>query len=289
MGQLDGKVAIVTGAARGQGRAEARLFAAEGAKVVVTDVLTKEGSQVAAEIGANAVFVEHDVSFEKAWIAVVDRALSSFGRVDILVNNAAIAPPGKLETTEPALFDEIYRVNQFGVFRDARRQQAHERPGGRCDRQHLVGGWPAGVSESLCLRRDQVGGARHDPLRRSGAGALQDSGQCNLSRFDRYADSGGHRAADARCHVAVDPDAADGAAPRNRRGGAVPGFAGVESWHRRRVYDRRRHVDLARRALSISNSETLGVNASPGRLVATVVTPSGSVLPQGSSNSGRRH
>jgi 3alpha(or 20beta)-hydroxysteroid dehydrogenase len=116
MGQLDGKVAIVTGAARGQGEAEASLFAAEGAKVVVTDVLTKEGSQVAGEIGANAVFVEHDVSSEKAWGAVVDRALSSFGRVDILVNNAEIAPPGKLETTEPALFDEIYRVNQLGVF-----------------------------------------------------------------------------------------------------------------------------------------------------------------------------
>jgi 3alpha(or 20beta)-hydroxysteroid dehydrogenase len=116
MGQLDGRVAIVTGAARGQGEAEVRLFAAEGAKVVVTDVLTKEGSQVAAEIGANAVFAEHDVSSEKAWSAVVDRALNSFGRVDILVNNAAIAPPGKLETTEPALFDEIYRVNQLGVF-----------------------------------------------------------------------------------------------------------------------------------------------------------------------------
>jgi len=116
VGALDGLTAIVTGAARGQGEAEARLFAQEGAKVVLTDVLEAEGEAVAADIGAAAMFVAHDVSSEAGWAHVVARALAAFGRIDILINNAAISRPLKLEATEPAVYDAIYRVNQFGVY-----------------------------------------------------------------------------------------------------------------------------------------------------------------------------
>src|SRR4051794_26092145 len=89
-GRLDGKVAIITGAARGQGEAEARLFVAEGAAVVLTDVLADEVQAVAESLGDAAVASTHDVSDAAAWAAVVALAGDRFGGVDILVNNAAI-------------------------------------------------------------------------------------------------------------------------------------------------------------------------------------------------------
>jgi 3alpha(or 20beta)-hydroxysteroid dehydrogenase len=116
MGRLDGLVAIVTGAARGQGEAEARLFAAEGARVVLTDVRAELGEAVAKSIGPSARFMTHDVASPEGWDAVIAGTLEAFGRLDILVNNAAIVRPLRLEATEPALFDELYRVNQFGVY-----------------------------------------------------------------------------------------------------------------------------------------------------------------------------
>lgn len=116
MGSLDGLVAIVTGAARGQGEAEARLLVANGAKVVLTDVLADQGKAVAADIGADALFITHDVSSAEGWQEVVAETKRSFGRVDVLVNNAAISRPLKLIDTEPELFDEVYRVNQLGVY-----------------------------------------------------------------------------------------------------------------------------------------------------------------------------
>ena len=116
MTTLAGKVAIVTGAARGQGEAEARLFAAHGARVVLTDILSDQGAVVAADIGSAARFIAHDVSSAEGWQQVVDVAQELFGGVDILVNDAAISRPLKLEATEPDVFDQIYRVNQFGVY-----------------------------------------------------------------------------------------------------------------------------------------------------------------------------
>jgi len=116
MPSLDGQVAIITGAARGQGEAEARLFAAEGAKVVITDLREDRGRGVAAEIGDAARFIRHDVSREADWKHVVDETLATFGRIDILINNAAISGSTKLEATEPEDYDRVYRVNQFGVY-----------------------------------------------------------------------------------------------------------------------------------------------------------------------------
>jgi 3alpha(or 20beta)-hydroxysteroid dehydrogenase len=113
---LKGKVAIVTGAARGQGAAEARILAEHGAMVVLTDVLAEPGAATAKQIGSQARFVHHDVASPAGWEAVVAAAVEAFGSVDILVNNAAIAPQLRLEATEPDVFDRVYRVNQFGVY-----------------------------------------------------------------------------------------------------------------------------------------------------------------------------
>jgi 3alpha(or 20beta)-hydroxysteroid dehydrogenase len=112
---LSGKVAIVTGAASGQGAAEARLLAAAGAKVVLTDISDK-GRAVAAELGDNGHFVDQDVSQEADWVRVIDQALARFGRLDVLVNNAGIYKPATLPDTDVALWDRHYRVNQLGVF-----------------------------------------------------------------------------------------------------------------------------------------------------------------------------
>jgi 3alpha(or 20beta)-hydroxysteroid dehydrogenase len=115
MKALEGKVAIVTGAARGQGAAEARLFVAEGAKVVLTDV-NSDGAALAKELGGQAHFMLHDVADPEGWKAVVDDVLGRFSRLDILVNNAGVYRPATLRDTDQALWDLHYRVNQLGVF-----------------------------------------------------------------------------------------------------------------------------------------------------------------------------
>ena len=113
-GRLEGKVAIITGAARGQGADEARAFVAEGAKVVITDVL-REVNDVAAELGDAAVAVHHDVTDEAQWGAVVQTALDRFGKLDVLVNNAGIFRPGTmLETTKEQFVAHTNYVPIFG-------------------------------------------------------------------------------------------------------------------------------------------------------------------------------
>lgn len=113
---LAGKVAIITGAARGQGAAEARLFASLGAKVVLTDVLADDGVRVAAEIGCAARFVRHDVGDEGDWATVLDAAVSAFGRLDVLVNNAAICSSTPLTEQDADGFERMLRVNLIGPF-----------------------------------------------------------------------------------------------------------------------------------------------------------------------------
>jgi 3alpha(or 20beta)-hydroxysteroid dehydrogenase len=114
--RLTGKVAIITGGARGQGEAEARLFASHGAQVVVTDVLAEQGQAVAESLGDQAIFVQHDVSSEEGWANVIEQTLHRFGRVDVLINNAAISKPLKLEDTTTATYRQIIDINQVGVF-----------------------------------------------------------------------------------------------------------------------------------------------------------------------------
>ncbi|HEY9373010.1 glucose 1-dehydrogenase [Streptomyces sp.] len=117
MGKLDGRVVIVTGAARGQGEQEARLFAAEGARVVLGDVLDDAGEALAKELGEErAAYVHLDVTQEADWTAAVDRAKERFGRIDGLVNNAGILRFNELVSTPLDEFQAIVQVNQVGCF-----------------------------------------------------------------------------------------------------------------------------------------------------------------------------
>lgn len=116
MDRLKNKVAIITGAASGQGAAEARLFAAEGAKVVITDINEADGQALADALGENAIFVQHDVSDEASWETVVAKALAKWGKIDILINNAGVYRPLPFQETDKALLDYHYKVNVLGVF-----------------------------------------------------------------------------------------------------------------------------------------------------------------------------
>ena len=119
MGRLDGKVAIISGGARGQGEVEAKLFAKEGAKVVFGDILDDEGRQVEAAIrqaGGEATYVHLDVTEEADWQEAVQTAVSTYGKLDILVNNAGILRRDGIEETTKELWDTILAVNATGVF-----------------------------------------------------------------------------------------------------------------------------------------------------------------------------
>jgi 3alpha(or 20beta)-hydroxysteroid dehydrogenase len=117
MGRLDGKVALVTGAARGQGAAEARAFAAEGASVVLSDVLDDDGQAVAGEIGRAARYQHHDVTDEAAWQSAVALAVGEFGRLDILVNNAGISlPPKPIIDVPVADYRHVLEVNLISMY-----------------------------------------------------------------------------------------------------------------------------------------------------------------------------
>jgi 3(or 17)beta-hydroxysteroid dehydrogenase len=117
--RLDGKVALISGGARGQGAAEAKLFAREGARVVFGDILDEEGRKVEAEIreaAGEVIYLHLDVTNEADWAAAVETAVSRYGKLDILVNNAGVVSWGTLEDTTPEEWDRVMDVNAKGVF-----------------------------------------------------------------------------------------------------------------------------------------------------------------------------
>jgi 3alpha(or 20beta)-hydroxysteroid dehydrogenase len=116
VGRLEGKVAIISGAARGQGEAQARLFAAEGASVLLGDVLDDVGTCVADEIGPAARYRRLDVTDADDWDAAVDLAVDEFGHLDVLVNNAGILLSHPLEDHPLDDYLKIVQVNQVGCF-----------------------------------------------------------------------------------------------------------------------------------------------------------------------------
>ncbi len=119
MGRLDGKVALISGGARGQGATEATLFAREGAKVVIGDLLDGEGKQVEADIraaGGDATYVHLDVTNEASWQEAVATAERTYGTLTVLVNNAGILNHKSIEDTSEDDLDRILSVNMKGVF-----------------------------------------------------------------------------------------------------------------------------------------------------------------------------
>ena len=119
MGRLQGKVAIISGGARGQGADEAKLFVEEGASVVFGDILDEEGRKLEAEInesGGTAQYIHLDVTKEHDWENAVTKAVSTYGKLDILVNNAGILVMKGLEETESTDWDDVQEVNSKGVF-----------------------------------------------------------------------------------------------------------------------------------------------------------------------------
>jgi 3alpha(or 20beta)-hydroxysteroid dehydrogenase len=117
MGKLDGKVAIITGAAQGMGEAHARRFVAEGAKVALTDLNEERGEKIAAELGANALFIKHDVTSLDEWRRVLEETEAAFGPVTILVNNAGILGPiADVVSISEEDYLTVIAVNQHSQF-----------------------------------------------------------------------------------------------------------------------------------------------------------------------------
>ena len=117
--RLEGKVALISGGARGMGAEEARIFAREGAKVIIGDISEEEGKAVEsqiAEAGGEALFVTLDVTKEDDWARAVDQAVARFGKLDVLVNNAGISSRSFNDDTGVDAWDKIMEVNSKGVF-----------------------------------------------------------------------------------------------------------------------------------------------------------------------------
>ncbi len=114
--RLEGKVALITGGARGMGESHARAMVAQGAKVMVADVLDAEGEALAAELGDAAAYIHLDVTDRAQWAAAVQATVARFGRLNALVNNAGIANFGPIGTFPPEEWDRVIAINLTGVF-----------------------------------------------------------------------------------------------------------------------------------------------------------------------------
>src|SRR5262249_21782584 len=115
MGRVDGKVALISGAARGMGASHARVLVAEGAKVVIGDILDEEGQALAEELGAAARYVHLDVTQPEQWTTAAATAVDEFGKLNVLVNNAGIVNYGPLKTFDLTKWQQILDVNVTGT------------------------------------------------------------------------------------------------------------------------------------------------------------------------------
>lgn len=134
MGRVDGKVALISGGARGMGAADARMLVGEGAKVVIGDVLDAEGAALAAELGDSARYVHLDVRDPQQWAAAVTEAVETFGKLNVLVNNAGTVALGPLRKFDLDEWHRVIDVNLNGTFRcsqHAARRMLAQGDGGR--------------------------------------------------------------------------------------------------------------------------------------------------------------
>ena len=120
MGRLDGKVAIITGAAQGMGATHAKKFVEEGAKVVITDLNEEKGQALATEFGDQGLFVKQDVTNEEDWKHVISEAEKAFGQIDVLVNNAGITMAKSILDVTEEEYRRIININQVSVFLGAK-------------------------------------------------------------------------------------------------------------------------------------------------------------------------
>jgi 3(or 17)beta-hydroxysteroid dehydrogenase len=116
MARVAGKVALITGGASGLGLATAKLMAAEGAKIVITDIQKNKGPTAAKEIGGDTLFLDHDVTSEERWQQVVAETEKKFGKLNIVVNSAGIGTEGTIEDTSLADFRKMMAINVEGTF-----------------------------------------------------------------------------------------------------------------------------------------------------------------------------
>ena len=116
MGMLDGKVALITGAARGTGFVMARRFAMEGARVVMADIRDEQGRRGSEQLGANVSYQHLDVSAETDWVRTVESVERDLGGIDVLVNNAAVLHLAELRDTTVEAYERVMRVNELGTF-----------------------------------------------------------------------------------------------------------------------------------------------------------------------------
>lgn len=116
MARLDGKIAIITGAAQGMGAAHARKFIEEGAKVVLTDLNDEKGQELATELGENALFIKHDVTKADDWATVIAETEKAFGPINVLVNNAGITMAKSILAVTEEEYRRIVDINQVSVF-----------------------------------------------------------------------------------------------------------------------------------------------------------------------------
>jgi len=195
MNRLSGKTAIITGAAQGMGAAHARMFVEEGAKVLITDISDAAGP-LADELGANALFVRHDVTDEAGWKRVVQEAEARFGTVNVLVNNAGILGP-IVPTVElsQADFLHVCAVNQLSLFlgMQAVIPSMVRAGGGSIVNISSISGMVSIRGTPMSLRREQVRRERHDEVRGDRTWQGRHQGEFRASGLYPHAD-------DARWH-----------------------------------------------------------------------------------------